>query len=154
MHGPGLWVTVYGFTNFIKPRTSNLRSTTRISWSEGVSLLLIMTMNDAGWCRRGGSTTDDGAFWPRRQLTGVGWKGAPNLGFQRGFLLRHRGDMANPFCSPWDGGRRLATVSLLPQAWAIVCGVFGAHPAMGKAPTTTVDSGVAPGALGSAPEGV
>jgi hypothetical protein len=27
---------------------------------------------------------------------------APNLGFEQGFLLQHRGNAANPFCSPWD----------------------------------------------------
>jgi hypothetical protein len=31
---------------------------------------------------------------------------ALKLGFQCGFLERHHGDVANSFCSPWDGSGR------------------------------------------------
>jgi hypothetical protein len=65
-----------------------------------------------------------------------------DLGFEWGFLVRHWGDAANPFCSPWDwSGRQwqLATVRPLPQAWAMACEVSIAPLAMGKAPTVAVN---------------
>jgi hypothetical protein len=68
---------------------------------------------------------------------------ALNLDFEDGFLLRHRGDATNSFCSLWDcSGRRwqLVVVQLLPQA-------------MGKVPTVVMDFGEAHGVVDLAPRG-
>jgi hypothetical protein len=81
---------------------------------------------------------------------------ASNIGFWWGFHLRHRGDVANLFCSPWDDSGQ--------WWWLVLAGRFGpssasmsvgsrAPPAKLKAPVWASVFGEAPEVVDLAPEG-